>query len=485
MSTYSYAQYVGTGATATYLVPFEYLNKSHITVTVDNVVYTAYTWLSSTQIGLDTAPANGVVVDIRRATPAETRLVDFVDGSILREADLDLSALQTLFISQEAIDFATSGIYLDSDGALNSGYRRIKNLANPVDPTDAVNKQYFESVYTPLLDAKVTAVAASATTATTQAGIATAQAAAAVVSATAANANSANVTTVAGIAGNVTTVAGSIAGVNTVSANTTNINTVAGINAAVTTVAGISAGVTTVANNAANVSAVVGNATNINAAVANATNINVVAANSANVTTVSTNITAVVSAQTNLAAIIDAPVQAANAATSASNAAGAVSSAIGVTVQAYDADLTTLGAGGATARTLLGLAIGANVQAYNVNSAVINTAQSFTAAQRGSVSALTDGATITPDFALANNYSVTLGGNRTLANPTNLTAGQSGVIKITQDGTGSRTLAYGSYWKFAGGTAPTLTTTANSVDVLAYYADSTTTITTRLIGDRK
>ena len=111
--------------------------------------------------------------------------------------------------------------------------------------------------------------------------------------------------------------------------------------------------------------------------------------------------------------------------------------------------------------------------------------QTFTVAQRGAVTALTDGSTITPDFAAANNFSVTLGGNRTLANPTNLVAGQSGVIKITQDGTGSRTLAFGSYWDFAAGVAPTLTTTAAAVDILAYYVDSTTNITARLIGDRK
>lgn len=119
------------------------------------------------------------------------------------------------------------------------------------------------------------------------------------------------------------------------------------------------------------------------------------------------------------------------------------------------------------------------------NIATLNTAQSFSAAKRGSVSALTDGATITPDFAVANNFSVTLGGNRTLANPSNLTAGQSGVIVITQDGTGSRTLAYGSQWKFSNGTAPTLTTTASAVDVLAYFVESSSRITARLISDVK
>lgn len=137
------------------------------------------------------------------------------------------------------------------------------------------------------------------------------------------------------------------------------------------------------------------------------------------------------------------------------------------------------------ARTNLGLVIGTDVQAYNANNAVTNAVQSFTVAQRGSITALTDGATITPDFAAANNFSVTLGGNRTLANPTNLTAGQSGAIVITQDGTGSRTLAYGSYFKFSGGTAPTLTTTASAVDVLVYYVESSTRITAKLLSDVK
>jgi len=71
---------------------------------------------------------------------------------------------------------------------------------------------------------------------------------------------------------------------------------------------------------------------------------------------------------------------------------------------------------------------------------------------------------------------LTLGGNRTIANPTNLTAGQSGSIFLVQDGTGSRTAAWGSYWEFAGGTAPTLTTDANAVDRVDYIVRTTTSI---------
>lgn len=110
------------------------------------------------------------------------------------------------------------------------------------------------------------------------------------------------------------------------------------------------------------------------------------------------------------------------------------------------------------------------------DTAVTDVAQTFTAAQRGSITTLTDGATVTPDFAASNNYTLTLGGNRTIANPTNLTAGQSGSIFLVQDGTGSRTASWGSYWDFASGTAPTLTTTASAVDRIDYVARSSTSI---------
>jgi hypothetical protein len=103
----------------------------------------------------------------------------------------------------------------------------------------------------------------------------------------------------------------------------------------------------------------------------------------------------------------------------------------------------------------------------------------------GTTVALTDAATVAVDLSLANYYTLTLGGNRTLGAPSNQNAGQSGVIVITQDGTGSRTLAYNSVWKFPGGTAPTLTTTANAVDVLVYYVESATRITARVLSDVK
>ena len=130
-------------------------------------------------------------------------------------------------------------------------------------------------------------------------------------------------------------------------------------------------------------------------------------------------------------------------------------------------------------------AIGSTVQAYDADTAKTDVVQTFTAAQRGAITTLTDGATITADFAVTNHFQVTLGGNRTLANPTNVVAGQSGAIRVVQDGTGSKTLAYGSNWKFPAGAAPVLTTTANAVDLLVYFVESSTRIAARLISDVK
>ena len=92
------------------------------------------------------------------------------------------------------------------------------------------------------------------------------------------------------------------------------------------------------------------------------------------------------------------------------------------------------------------------------------------------ISTLTDAASITSDFAKGNNFLVTIGGNRTLAAPSNAVAGQSGSIYIIQDGTGSRTLAYNTVWQFVSATVPTLSTGAGDVDMLVYMARSAATI---------
>jgi hypothetical protein len=93
----------------------------------------------------------------------------------------------------------------------------------------------------------------------------------------------------------------------------------------------------------------------------------------------------------------------------------------------------------------------------------------------GTIETLVDGATITPNFGSNNNFTVTISGNRTIANPTNPKAGQSGVVFI-QQGIGSNTISWGTSWRFPSGSAPVLSTAANSVDAVVYAVKNTTSI---------
>ena len=89
---------------------------------------------------------------------------------------------------------------------------------------------------------------------------------------------------------------------------------------------------------------------------------------------------------------------------------------------------------------------------------------------------LTDGANISVDFNAGQNFAVQLGGNRTLDNPTNCVPGQTGSIFVIQDGTGSRTLSFGTNYKFPGGTAPTLSTGASACDRIDYITFTSTNL---------
>jgi len=89
---------------------------------------------------------------------------------------------------------------------------------------------------------------------------------------------------------------------------------------------------------------------------------------------------------------------------------------------------------------------------------------------------VTDAACISVNFALGNNFLVTLGDNRTLKKPAECTVGQGGNIYFVQDGTGSRTLSFNTAWQFVSASVPSLSTGAADVDMLVFNARSSATI---------
>ena len=83
---------------------------------------------------------------------------------------------------------------------------------------------------------------------------------------------------------------------------------------------------------------------------------------------------------------------------------------------------------------------------------------------------------VTLDFAANQNFVLTFTGHVTLANPSTEQVGQSGIICCIQDGTGSRTLSLGTDYETAGGAGITLSTAANSVDIIPYFVKASGSI---------
>lgn len=110
----------------------------------------------------------------------------------------------------------------------------------------------------------------------------------------------------------------------------------------------------------------------------------------------------------------------------------------------------------------------------NILAAITGIVHAFTKQQYFAEATLTDGASIAWNLEDAQTATVELGGNRTLSNPTNMQAGATYILRVVQDSTGSRTLAYGANYAWPGGTAPTLSTAAGATDILSFYSDGST-----------
>ena len=344
MPVYSQITYTGNGSTTSYAIPFSFIDSTHIVAFINGTQTAAFTISTSTLI-FTTAPANAAVIRIERQTPITSRLVDFADGSVLTEADLDRSANQNFFIAQEITDDQTNNLALDTDDKYNANSKVIKNLANPVNANDVVNKTYLENTWlstadkaaiinlnsnlsnvnavnaaltnvnavgSDLLEAvseintvavditnvnnvgnnitnvnTLAGISANITTLANTAGLATLASNAGNISVVAAQITPTNnIATIAGANANITAVAGAIANVNTVGGAIANVNTVAAANANITTVATANANIGTVAGAIANVNLVGGSIANVNSVAGNSTNINSVASNSANINTV-------------------------------------------------------------------------------------------------------------------------------------------------------------------------------------------------------
>lgn len=173
---YSYVRYTGNGSTTNYTFPFPYLSQDHIKVRVAGSLVTNWSFLNSSTIQFVSAPANGAVIEIRRETPKDSTIVNFTDGSVLLERDLDLLATWDLYTSQETKDSVDASITQTSTGVWDAQNKRIANVADPVNAQDAVTKTWAETGMSSQLAQATSQATAAAGSATAAAGSASAAA---------------------------------------------------------------------------------------------------------------------------------------------------------------------------------------------------------------------------------------------------------------------------------------------------------------------
>lgn len=141
------ANYRGNGSTTDFNVPFDYLAKKFVKVTVDSREKLGgdygdttkdYFFVDKTTIRFNIAPASGTEIIIRRYTSATDRIVFFKDASVLKAKDLDVSTVQTIHIAEEGRDIINDALIVNKEGNWNAKNKRIVRVADPVDPHDAM-----------------------------------------------------------------------------------------------------------------------------------------------------------------------------------------------------------------------------------------------------------------------------------------------------------------------------------------------------------
>ena len=144
-TTNTFTNHTGNGTEVNFSISFSYISILGIDVTVNDVLQTINTHYSvnGQTITFVVAPANGAAIKFQRDTDISLPVVDFQDGSVLTELDLDTGLRQVLFAQQENADETASGIVTDGND-LTANNKRIKLINDPVDAKDAANKQYVD-----------------------------------------------------------------------------------------------------------------------------------------------------------------------------------------------------------------------------------------------------------------------------------------------------------------------------------------------------
>ena len=148
MTTTASVSYNGDGSSNLWTVPFAYLKKSHVFLTVDGVADTTFTWVTDSSIAATTTPPVGTNnVVISRTTPRSALDTVIPASGTFRGADINNQSLQALYVAEEGYDALVNILSLDTaDSKWDADSKVIKNLAAPGSDNDAARKVDVDTV---------------------------------------------------------------------------------------------------------------------------------------------------------------------------------------------------------------------------------------------------------------------------------------------------------------------------------------------------
>ena len=177
MSIQTFADHTGDNSTTSFAFSFPYLDDSHVVVQVDQASvaggafvtktlttdYTIQTSPSSAII-FNSAPATGDRIRIKRDSASNTALVDFENGSVLTEVELDRAYLHNLYLNEEIAEGSGKNVMTkNSAGNFEADLAKIVDVADPTLAQDAATKNYVDTEITTERTARVADVDAEET----------------------------------------------------------------------------------------------------------------------------------------------------------------------------------------------------------------------------------------------------------------------------------------------------------------------------------
>jgi len=147
----TYVDYTATASQTDFAFSFPYLEDAHVVVEIDGVASTAFSIVTSpsTKVVLNAGATVGQKIRVRRDSNASIAFVDFVNGSVLTEKNLDDSYLHNLYLNEEIGELNATSLQKEIGGAnWDAQSLKITNLGDPTLSQDAVTKSFLDTKIT-------------------------------------------------------------------------------------------------------------------------------------------------------------------------------------------------------------------------------------------------------------------------------------------------------------------------------------------------